>query len=173
MPRRRTRQKRRKTRRRTRRRKQRKRKRRRTKRRRRKRGGAPYKDFVVGTEVRLSTAGVMRVLEGNFHHNSPYSGQHELPLALDDPASWRGIVRSSSNEPQRRYQSSGAGVVVVTWRFPPGAPPGEASLAAQIRYEDAPGPKPWGGVWGWERDGIAGPVSDIEPLGRTHAQIPG
>jgi hypothetical protein len=118
----------------------------------------------------------MRVLEGNFHHNSPYR-RRRLAQYFNDPASWRGIVRSSSNEPQRRMKGSGAGVVVVTWRFPPGParrlPPGEAWLAAQIRYEDAPGPKPWGGVWGWERGGIAGPVSDIEPLGRTHAQIPG
>lgn len=168
MPRRRTRQKRRKTRRRTRRRKQRKR---RTKRRRRKRGGAPYEDFVVGTQVRLSTAGVMRVLEGNFHHNSPYMGNPRLARYFNDAASWRGIVRSSSNEPQRRMKGSGAGVVVVAWRFP--IDQSGLLLTSTIRYEDAPGPKPWGGVWGWERDGIAGPVSDIEPLGRTHAPIPG
>ena len=170
MPRRRTRQKRRKIRGRTRRRKQRKR---RTKRRRRKRGGAPYKDFVAGTAVRLSTAGVMRVLEGNFHHNSPYRDNPRLAQYFNDPASWRGIITSSTDHPLRRLRSSSAGTVVVSWRFPHGAPPGHARLTTQIRYEDAPGPKPWGGVWGWERDYIAGPVSDIEPLGRTHAQIPG
>ena len=165
---RRKRQKRRKTRKRTRRRKQRKR---RTKRRRRKRGGAPYEDFVVGTQVRLSTAGVMRVLEGNFHHNSPYSNNPRLAQYFNDPTSWRGIVRSSTNEAQGRLRCSAAGTVVVDWRFT--IDRSGLLLTSTIRYEDAPGPKPWGGVWGYCRAGIAGPVSDIEPLGRTHAQIPG
>ena len=167
---RRTRQKKRKTRKRTRRRR---RKRRRTKRRRRKRGGAPYKDFVVGGQVKLSTAGVMRVLEGNFHHNSPYRGNPRLARYFNDPASWRGIITFSVDHPLRRLRSSSAGTVVVRWRFPHGAPPGQVLLTSDIFYEDYPGPRPWGGAYGWARDGVAGPVSDIEPLGRTHAQIPG
>ena len=165
---RRKRQKRRKTRKRTRRRKQRKR---RTKRRRRKRGGAPYKDFIVGGQVKLSTQGVMRVLEGNFHHNSPYMGNPRLARYFNDPASWRGIITSSTYHPLRRLRSSSAGTVVVAWRFP--IDRSGVLLTSTIWYEDFPGPRPWGGAYGWARDGVAGPVSDIEPLGRTHAQIPG
>ena len=168
---RRRRQKKRKTRKRMRRRKQRKRKRRRTKRRRRKRGGAPYKDFVVGGQVKLSTAGVMRVLEGNFHHNSPYRGNPRLARYFDDPTSWRGIITSSTDHPLRRLRSSSAGTVVVAWRFP--IDRSGLLLTSTIWYEDFPGPRPWGGAYGWARDGVTGPVSDIEPLGRAHSQIPG
>ena len=163
MPRRRTRQKRRKTRRRTRRRKQRKRKRRRTQRRRMK-GGAPYRDFLEGVPVKLSASGIMRILEGNFDPTSAYSRSPLLAAHFNDLARWRGTVKYSS---PNAWGEKHGGSITVSWQFP--------NNRVEVTYKDHPRP-PYvrgGAYWPLFPPDAAGPVSDIEPLGRTHAPQPG